>query len=86
MYIRSIRHQYAGYGQTSTQQLLAHLDATYANILSADLQANDAKLHVPYDANHPVKNLFLQVEMPLNMQQPATRRILWSKSSPYIFS
>ena len=62
MYVRSIRHRYAGYGQTSTQQLLAHLYAVYANILPADLQTNDVKLHAPYNANHPVKNLFDQVE------------------------
>ena len=28
MYVRSLRHRYAGYGQTSTKQLLAHLYAT----------------------------------------------------------
>ena len=54
MYVRSLCHWYAGYGQTSTQKLLDHLYATYANILPANLQANDAKLRAPYDANHPV--------------------------------
>ena len=58
MYVCSLRHQYAGYGQTSTQQLLAHLYTTYANISPFDLQANDVKLRTPYDANHPVENLF----------------------------
>ena len=62
MYVRSLCHRYAGYGQTSTQQLLAHLYATYANISPTDLQANEAKLRAPYDANHPVENLFYQVE------------------------
>ena len=62
MYIRSLRHWYTSYGQTSTQKLLAHLYAVYANILPADLQTNDVKLHAPYNANHPVKNLFDQVE------------------------
>ena len=62
MYVRYLRHRYAGYVQTSTQKLLAHLYATYSNILPTDLQANDAKLRAPYDANHPVENLFDQVE------------------------
>ena len=62
MYVRSLRHRYAGYGQTSTHQLLAHLYATYSNISPADLQDNDVKLRETYDANNPVKNLFDQVE------------------------
>ena len=58
IYAHLLRHWYAGYGQTSTQQLLAHLYTTYANISPFDLQANDVKLRTPYDANHPVENLF----------------------------
>ena len=62
MYVRSLRHWYSGYSQTSTQKLLAHLYATYTNISPADLQENDAKLRAPYYANHPVENLFDEME------------------------
>ena len=62
MYVRSLRHWYTGYSQTRTQQLLSHIYVTYANISPSDLQSNDTKLHPPYDANHPVENLFDQVE------------------------
>ena len=61
MYVRSLRHRYAGYGQTSTHQLLDHLYATYVNISPADLQANDMKLRATYDRNQLVENLFDQV-------------------------
>ena len=66
IYVRSLCHWYAGYGQNSTQKLLSHLYATYANIFPTDLQANDKKLRAPYDANHPVENLFDQVENAVN--------------------
>ena len=62
MYVRSLHHGYTDYVENSTQQLLAHMFSTYANILPADLQGNNAKLRAPYDANHPVKNHFDQVE------------------------
>ena len=54
IYVRSLRHRYAGYGQTNTQKLLAHLYATYTNITSANLQANYVKLRASYNANHTV--------------------------------
>ena len=66
MYVCSLRHRYARYGQTTTRQLLDHLYATYANILPADLQSNDVRLRSPYDANHPVENLFDKVENSVN--------------------
>ena len=62
MYVRSLRHRYAGYGQTSTHQLLAHMFATYAKVSVINLQANDAKLRAPYNVNNPSENIFDQVE------------------------
>ena len=62
IYVHYLRHRYAGYSQNSTQQLLVHLYSTYANVSPADLQANDAKLRTPYNANHPLEYLFFQVE------------------------
>ena len=62
MYVRSLRHRYAGYSQTSTKQLLAHMYTTSVNIYPDNLKANDKKLHAPYNANHPVENRFYQVE------------------------
>ena len=44
------------------RKLLYHLYTTYAQISPADLQHNDAKLRSPYDANHPIKNLFNHVD------------------------
>ena len=66
MYIRSLRHHYSRYVQTTTRQLLEHLYETYNNISPADLQSNDARLRSPYDANHPVENLFDQVKDSVN--------------------
>ena len=62
MHVRYLCHRYDGYGQTTTRQILDHLYVTYANISPADLQRNDARLRYPYDVNHPVENLFDQVE------------------------
>ena len=44
MFIRSLHHRYVGYGTTTARTVLDHIYATYANISSADLQDNDAKL------------------------------------------
>ena len=62
IYVRSLRHRYIGYGQTTTRQLLDHTYAVYAYISPAGLQLNDAKLRTPYNANHPIKTLIDQVE------------------------
>ena len=56
IFIRSLRHQYVGYG-TTTCTILDHLYTTYANISSSNLQDNDAKLRVPYDTNLPIEAL-----------------------------
>ena len=42
VFIRSLRHHYAGYGTTTTHSILDHIYATYAKISSANLQDNDA--------------------------------------------
>ena len=86
MYVRYLCHRYAGYVQTSTQKLLAHLYATYANSSPTDLQANDTKLRAPYDSNHLVNNLFDQVENAIKYAAAGNRRILLSKLSPSLFS
>ena len=54
IFICSLRHHYVGYDTTIPRNILDHLYATYANISSADLQDNDAKLCTPYDANFPI--------------------------------
>ena len=61
MFIRSLRHNYSGYGLTATLSILDHLYATYANILSADLQENDAFFLTPYNINQPIESLFDRV-------------------------
>ena len=62
MFIRSLRHRYVGYGTTTTRTIMDHLYATYANISSAYLQDNNAKLCASYDANFPIEALIDQVE------------------------
>ena len=62
IFIRSLRHRYVGYGTTTTSTILEYLYATYANILSADLQDNDARLQVPYNSNLHIEALIDQVE------------------------
>ena len=62
MYFCSLRRRYSRYGQTTTRQIFDHIYATYANILPAGLQINEARMRSPYDVNHPVENLFDQVE------------------------
>ena len=62
MFIRSLKHKYAGYGLTTTRTILDHLYATYANIYSADLQENNAVFRTPYDINQPIESLFDRVE------------------------
>ena len=39
-----------------------HFGSPVANISPSDLQDNDVRLHIIYDANHPIKNLTDQVE------------------------
>ena len=62
MFIRYLRHRYVGYSTTTTRTIMDQLYATYADISSADLQDNDAKLRAPYDANLPIKTLIYQVK------------------------
>ena len=49
MFICSLRHNYVGYGLTTTRTILDHLYATYANISSADLQENDQPIESLFD-------------------------------------
>ena len=62
MFIRSLLHRYGGYVTTTTRTILDHLYTTYANILSADLQDNDAKLCALYNANFPIEALINQIK------------------------
>ena len=66
MVIHSLGHKSLGYRTNSTCSILYHLYATYANILSADLQDNDSLLQDPYDANQPIESLLDQVENSLD--------------------
>ena len=50
MFIRSLRHKYAGNGLTTTRTILDHQYTTYANISSADLQENDSVFLTHYDS------------------------------------
>ena len=43
LYVRSIRHEYIGYGKTSTRAIFDHIYSTYANISASALQDNEKK-------------------------------------------
>ena len=62
LYVRSLRHNYIGYGKTTTRALLDHLYYTYANISTFALQDNDKRLRAPYNSNQPFDTLINQVE------------------------
>ena len=62
LYVRSLRHNYIGYGKTTTQALLDHLYSTYANISASALQDNKKRLRAPYNRNQPFETLIYQVE------------------------
>ena len=62
LYVRSLLHKYIGYGKTTTQALLDHLYATYANISASALQDNDKRLRDPYNSNQTFETLINQVE------------------------
>ena len=62
IFIRSLRHKYVGYGLTTTNTILDHLYATYANISSIYLQENDAVFRTLYDIYQPIETLFDRVK------------------------
>ena len=62
LYVRSLRHKYIGYGDTTTQVLLDHLYSTCANISASSFQDNDNRLRAPCNRNQPFKTLINQVE------------------------
>ena len=61
MFMRYLQHKYVGYGLTYNHTILDHINTTYANISSADLQENDAVFRTPYDINQPIETLFNRV-------------------------
>ena len=62
MFVRSLRNRHIGYANVTTLALLTHLYTVYAKINAADLEANTARMKVPYDVNLPIETFFDQVE------------------------
>ena len=81
MFIRSLHHRYVGYSTTTTLTILYHLYVTYAEISSADLQDNDARLQSPYDANLNIEALINQLKAPSSTPRQGIPRTPCCKSS-----
>ena len=62
MFVRSLRNRHIGYANVTTLELLTHLYTVYAKINTADLEANTARMKVPYDVNLPIETFFDQIE------------------------
>ena len=62
MFVRSLRNRHIGYANVTTLELLTHLYSTYAKISAADLEANTARMKLPYDVNLPIETMFDQIE------------------------
>jgi hypothetical protein len=62
MFLRTLRSKYVGRQQHSTQDILDHLYATYANISASDHLANDAKMKTDININQPIELFFDQIE------------------------
>ena len=62
MFVRSLRNRHIGYANVTTLALLTHLYTVYAKINTADLEANTARMKVPYDVNLPIETFFDQIE------------------------
>ena len=61
MFVSSLRNRLILYANVTTLELLAHLNTVYAKINAANLEANTARMKMPYDTNLPVETLFDQI-------------------------
>jgi len=62
MFVRILHNRHNGYANITNLKLLTHLYTIYAKINVADLEANTARMKMPYDVNLPVETLFDQIE------------------------
>ena len=53
MFVRSLRNRHIGYVNVITLELFTHFYTVYAKISAADLEANTARLKLPYEVNLP---------------------------------
>jgi hypothetical protein len=61
-YIEAIAHPTMSFAQTTTQQLLAHLWATYGKINVADLMENLERMQAPWHPDQGIDALFAQLK------------------------
>ena len=92
-FVRALRNRHIGYTNITALQFHTHLSTTYTNIHTIDLEANIAKMKMPYNVNLPIEKFFNQIEGGVKFATddapvtPSKLQILRSRSSsPHEYS
>jgi hypothetical protein len=62
IYLRALKHRITKFSNVTTQQIIAHLYRTYANITANDLEENDKRFRAPFDPNQPFETIISQID------------------------
>jgi hypothetical protein len=61
-YLKSLENRHTGFAGVTVRAMLGHLTTSYGIVSASDLEYNNSAIRETYDPEHPIENLFDQIE------------------------